>query len=78
MTTDTVIPRRRGLYAFPILGRIAHDVAHGPEDTIWYALTIFLTLVVLAVMQWGIVALAMTALALVPVMLSILILITRG
>lgn len=75
--TQTRSAALRGLYALPILGWIARDISRG-TDNIFYALTIFVTLVVLAVKTWGIVALAMTALALVPVMFVILLLITRG
>lgn len=69
---------RHWFYHIPVLGWIARDLAHGPEDTIWYALTILVTLLVLAVKSWGLVALAMTALAMVPVVFVTLILITVG
>ena len=73
-------PRRASnpFYSIPVLGWIARDLKHGGPDTIYYFLVIVLTCVVLAVMQWGIVALAMTALALVPVIMVTLILITVG
>jgi hypothetical protein len=67
----------RGIYAVPIIGWIARDVARD-IDNFWYALVIFLTVVVLAVKVWGVVALAMTALAMVPVMFAVLIAITLG
>ncbi|MCX8509194.1 MAG: hypothetical protein ORN49_10015 [Rhodobacteraceae bacterium] len=69
---------RHWFFHIPVLGWIARDLVHGPEDTIWYELTILLTLLVLAVKSWGLVALAMTALALVPAMFVILIMITLG
>lgn len=80
MTTDA--PDRESLpmrliHATPIVGTIARDIAKGHEN-IYYALVILLTLVVLGVQTWGVVALAMTALAMVPVMFLVLILITRG
>ncbi|HEX9859398.1 MAG TPA: hypothetical protein VGA75_13645 [Paracoccaceae bacterium] len=75
--TQTRSAAMRGFYALPILDRIARDTSRG-TDNIFYALAIFVTLVVLAVKTWGLVALAMTALALVPVMFVILLLITRG
>lgn len=67
----------RGLYSIPVFGWIARDIARCP-DNIWYALVILLTLLVLAVKAWGLVALALGALAAVPLMFVVLIAITRG
>lgn len=67
----------RLLYAIPVLGQIARDIAKD-QDNIFYALAMFVTIVVLAVKTWGVVALAMTALAMVPLMFVVLIAITRG
>lgn len=74
MTTTTA---PRGLSALPLVGFIARDIARD-VNVIFYLLTIFVTLVVLAVKAWGAVALTMTALALVPVVFVLLVLITRG
>lgn len=65
------------LTRLPLLGFIARDISRD-INVIFYLLTIFVTLVVLAVKIWGVVALAMTALAFVPVMFCLLIAITRG
>ncbi|MBS0563526.1 MAG: pyrimidine 5'-nucleotidase [Proteobacteria bacterium] len=78
MTALAPAPRRAWFHHAPVLGWIAHDLAHGPEDTIYYALVIALTVLVLAFKAWGIVAIAMTALAMVPVVFVTLILITIG
>tara|TARA_R110002124_G_scaffold58457_1_gene162775 strand:- start:144 stop:383 length:240 start_codon:yes stop_codon:yes gene_type:complete len=67
----------RVIYALPIIGLIARDIAKDP-DAIFYALVIFVTIVVLAVKFWGLVALTMTALLLVPVIFILLILISVG
>lgn len=67
----------RLLYALPVIGTIARDIARGQEN-IFYALTILVTLIVLGVKTWGLVALALSALAMVPVMFILLLLITRG
>jgi len=67
----------RLLYAVPLIGTIARDISKG-VDNVFYALVILVTLVVLAVDMWGMVALTMAALALVPVMFVVLILISRG
>jgi hypothetical protein len=71
-------PQRSWFHHVPVLGWIAYDLAHGDEDTIWYALVILLTLLVLAFQTWGLVAIAMTALAAVPVVFVLLVLITLG
>lgn len=71
-------PARSWFHHIPVVGWIAYDIAHGDKDTIWYALVILLTALVLAVKTWGLVALAMTALAAVPVIFATLILITIG
>ncbi len=65
------------LARLPLLGFIARDIGRD-VNVIFYLLTIFVTLVVLAVKTWGLVALAMTALAFVPVIFCLLIAITRG
>lgn len=78
MTTLAPVRPHHWFFHVPVLGWIARDLAHGDEDTIWYALTILVTLLVLAVKSWGLVALAMTALAMVPVIFVALILITVG
>lgn len=65
------------LHATPLIGTIARDIQRD-INSIYYALVILVTLVVLAVKIWGVVALAMTALAFVPIMLITLIAITLG
>lgn len=82
MTLAHTAPARPGLmmrilHGIPVIGWIARDIARDQEN-IYYALVIALTLLVLAVKTWGLVALAMTGLAAVPVMFIILIAITRG
>lgn len=74
MTTASL---SRGFYHLPVLGWIARDLARDP-DSILYALVILLTVLILAVMTWGLVALTLTAVALVPVIFVLLIAITRG
>lgn len=77
--SEPMLSRRRNpFYSVPVLGWIARDLKEGSPDTIYYLLVALFTLVVLAVMQWGIVALSMIALAMVPVVMVTLILITVG
>jgi hypothetical protein len=75
MTTARAVRHR--LHSVPVIGWIARDIAQDP-DSIWYALVILLTILVLAVKTWGIMALSLAALAMVPVVFLLLILITRG
>jgi lysylphosphatidylglycerol synthetase-like protein (DUF2156 family) len=67
----------RAFHRIPVLGWMARDISKD-IDNIWYALVIALTALVLAFNAWGLVALAMAALALAPVMFVLLILISRG
>ena len=83
MSILTPIPRdlplyARLFYAIPFIGWIARDVAYGTEDNIYYALVIGLTLWVLSVMKFGLPGLYFPALFLVPVVMLVLILLTRG
>ncbi|WP_347310342.1 hypothetical protein [Defluviimonas sp. SAOS-178_SWC] len=78
MTATTNPPGLPWYYSIPVVGWIARDLVHGSRDNILYFLVILLTLLVLAVKTWGLVALGLTALATVPVIFSVLILITIG
>lgn len=69
---------KRALLQIPVLGWIARDVLFGDRDNIWYALVIVLTGLILALSTWGIAALVVTCVALVPVIFATLILISWG
>lgn len=69
-------PLGRFVRRVPVVGRVIRDVER-ETDTIYYLLTIFVTAVVLAVQTWGLPALVLTAVALVPVMFVILITLAR-
>lgn len=77
------MPRRlpawqRLLYAIPLFGWMARDVADGkPEDLGYTALAIF-SMWGCSVLLFGLPGLYIPALAMVPVMFLILILISRG
>jgi hypothetical protein len=78
LTADEALPLSRGrraLYAVPVIGQIARDIARDVDAAV-YAVVIFVTLVVLAVMTWGLPALVITAVTLVPVMFILLIWVT--
>jgi hypothetical protein len=78
MSTFTGLSRAPWYFRIPLLGWIARDLVHGGRENILYFLVILLTLLVLAVKTWGLVALGLTALATVPVIFATLILITIG
>lgn len=65
----------RILHATPVIGHVARDISRD-ISTIYYVLTILLTLLVLAIQTWGFAALVITAVAFVPVMFTLLIWIT--
>lgn len=79
MTTTTLpAPSSLGRFvrAIPIIGRVIREVER-EVDSVYYLLTIFVTAVVLAVQTWGLPALVLTALALVPVMFILLVILAR-
>jgi hypothetical protein len=57
----------RLLYAIPLIGWIARDISRDVNN-VFYALVILITVEVLAIKLWGLVALTLTALCLVPLM----------
>lgn len=62
--------------AIPVVGGLIRAVER-EVDTIYYILVIALTALVLAIQTWGLPALVLTALAMVPVMFVILIILAR-
>lgn len=61
--------------ALPVIGRVIRDIER-EIDTIYYLFVILLTALVLAVQIWGLPALVVTAVALVPVIFVLLIWVT--
>jgi hypothetical protein len=59
----------------PVLGHIARDISRD-INVVFYLLTIALTVLVLAVKTWGLVALTLTAITMVPVVFVLLIWVT--
>lgn len=81
MTTTSPDPRPswpvRLVLAIPVIGTILREIAYGDSDTIWYALVIVLTGLVLAVGQWGLAALVIFCLPVVAAMFVLLIVFSR-
>lgn len=71
-------PAPRGLiFRLPLIGIIARDIAREPES-VFYLIVGLLSLLIIATVTWGLPVLALSALAMVPVIFTVLILITRG
>lgn len=62
----------------PLISRIGRELATGDTATVLAFLVILLTVLVMAIRTWGLVALGLTALAAVPVVFILLIAITLG
>ncbi len=75
--TMTAQPVRRPIHAVPVIGWVIRDIERD-FDSIWYLLAAVISLLVIAVVTWGVQVLSLVALAAVPVMFTILIRITRG
>ena len=67
---------QRLFFLVPIIGWVARDLIYGDKDTIWYALVAFISLWLSAILLFGLPGLYIPALAMVPVIFLILILIT--
>ena len=66
----------RAFLAIPVLGWIARDLIFGDKDNIWYALITFVSLWLSAILIFGIPGLYLPALAMVPVIFVVLLVIT--
>lgn len=64
---------QRAFFNIPVIGWLARDVMYGDHDNIYYLLVIILTLVIGAVSIWGLPALVVIAVSLVPIYFSFLI-----
>ncbi len=74
--TNAPSPIGRLARALPVVGRVIRDIER-EVDTIYYLLVIVLTALVLAIQTWGLPALVLTALAAVPVMFVLLVILAR-
>ncbi len=68
----------RLLFNTPFIGRMAKEISYGDKDNVYYALGAFLSGWACLVLLFGLPGLYLPALALVPVMWTLLILISRG
>ena len=76
-TTPSQLPLwQRIFFAIPVIGWIAKDLLFGDKNNVWFALIGFVSLWLSAALTFGLPGLYLPALALVPVMFTVLILIT--
>jgi len=57
---------KRAFFAIPVVGWLARDVLYGDHDNIYYLLVIIATLLVVVFSIWGLPALVISALVVVP------------
>ncbi|MEL6100710.1 MAG: hypothetical protein AAFY74_17235 [Pseudomonadota bacterium] len=69
---------KRLFYSVPVIGWMARDVAFGSKDNIYYAIAGVLSCWVMAIMAWGLPALYLPMVCLVPFCFLTLVIITRG
>ncbi|MCB1405294.1 MAG: hypothetical protein KDK01_03305 [Rhodobacteraceae bacterium] len=77
-TADTFAPRSPLVYRLPILGAIARELAEGDADFPLYLILALVSAWGCAIVLWGLPALALPAVALAPMILVLLVAITRG
>lgn len=69
---------QRLFFAIPVIGWIAKDLMFGDKNNIWFALIAFVSLWLSSALVFGLPGLYLPALALVPVVFVMLLLITKG
>ena len=67
---------QRLFFAIPVIGWVAKDLLFGHKNNVWFALIGFVSLWLSSALTFGLPGLYLPALALVPVMFVVLILIT--
>ena len=81
--TLTATPTRppfwqRLFFSIPVVGWVTRDVLFGDRNNVWFALLGFVSLWLSSALVFGLPGLYLPALALVPVMFVVLLLITWG
>ncbi|MFK7881494.1 hypothetical protein [Roseobacter sp.] len=69
---------QRLFFRIPVLGWVARDLLFGDKNNVWFALIGFVSLWMSAALTFGLPGLYLPALALVPVIFVVLLLITWG
>lgn len=81
--TSSIDPYRmpywqRLFFVIPVIGWVTKDVLFGDKNNVWFALIGFVSLWMCSALTFGLPGLYLPALALVPLMFCVLILITWG
>ncbi len=69
---------QRLFFAVPVIGWVARDLLFGDKNNVWFALIGFVSLWMSSALVFGLPGLYLPALALVPVIFTVLLLITKG
>ncbi|GFE48721.1 hypothetical protein So717_04740 [Roseobacter cerasinus] len=69
---------QRLFFKIPVLGWVAKDLLFGDKNNVWFALIGFVSLWLSSALTFGLPGLYLPALALVPVVFVVLLLITKG
>lgn len=78
MTLIETSPAARLFFKVPVIGWIARDLWRDFDGNIWYFMVALISLWAISVATWGLPALYLPAVAAVPGMFVVLILISRG
>ncbi|MEM9636287.1 MAG: hypothetical protein AAGA94_01465 [Pseudomonadota bacterium] len=69
---------QRLFFKVPVLGWVARDLLFGDKNNVWFALIGFFSLWMSSALTFGLPGLYLPALAMVPVIFILLLLITKG
>ncbi len=69
---------QRLFFAIPVIGWVARDLFFGDKNNVWFALIGFVSLWLCSALTFGLPGLYLPALAMVPVMFVVLLLISKG
>ncbi|WP_299970674.1 hypothetical protein [uncultured Roseobacter sp.] len=69
---------QRLFFKIPVLGWIARDLMLGDKNNVWFAIIIFVSLWLISALTFGLPGLYIPAVAMVPVIFVVLLLITKG
>lgn len=64
---------QRAFFNIPVIGWLARDVMYGDHDNIYYLLVIIATVLICSVATWGLPALVVIAVSVVPIYFAVLI-----
>lgn len=78
MAVSEIPTPARLFFKVPVIGWVARDLWRDFDGNIWYFLVALISLWAISVATWGLSALYLPAMAAVPAMFVVLILISRG